>query len=159
MSEIDRNQIIEQLIGVFDEAFPHPQKPWSYFTDNVPGAGYDGLLATLTATQASQTRCNTTIVAHVNHMIFALETLTAWIRGERTFRDWTSSWNIHKVESEEWERMKSRLRESYIEARSALEQSALSSPESFGGAIGMIAHAAYHLSAIRHMIKCTDNDI
>ena len=158
MSEIDREQIIEQLVGVFDEAFPHPQKPWSYFTDNIPGAGYEELLANLTADEVSRSRCNSSIAAHVNHMIFALETVAAWIRGERTFRDWTSSWNVYEVESPEWERMKSHLKGSYMDARSALEQSALSSPESFGGAVGMIAHAAYHLSAIHHLLKCTDSD-
>jgi len=159
MSTIDREQIIEQLLGVLDEAFPHPKKPWSYFTDNVPDTGYEGLLASLSAGQASQRRCNSSISAHVNHMIFALETLAAWIRGERTFRDWTASWNVHEVDSAEWERMKSRLKESYLETRSAFAESALSSPESFGGAVGMIAHAAYHLSAIRYLLRCTDKDV
>ncbi len=44
MADISIKAAIGQLLGVLDEAFEHPQKPWIYFTDHGADAGFFGAI-------------------------------------------------------------------------------------------------------------------
>ena len=48
-----------------------------------------------------------------------------------------------------WAGLREKLREEYHELQAAVEDAALASESSLGGAIGVVAHAAYHLAHIR----------
>jgi hypothetical protein len=52
--DISMEVAIGQLLGVLDEAFEHPPKPWTYFTDHGADAGFFGALAKLSAADASR---------------------------------------------------------------------------------------------------------
>jgi hypothetical protein len=89
------------------------------------------------------------IAAHVHHVVFSLEASTAWIRGDRSSRDWQQSWSVGAVDDAAWARLQEQLRTGYGALRRAIEQQAASSVEAAGGAVGTVAHMAYHLGAIR----------
>lgn len=86
------------------------------------------------------------------HEVFALEAATAWIRGDRTPRKWRESWRVSAVDEPAWTRLREDLRREYTELSGAIERHAASGEEAMGGAIGAIAHAAYHLGAIRQKL-------
>lgn len=144
--------VTEQLIAVLREAVEGPPEKWSYFVDNDPDAGYLGTLDKLGAAEASRPIGGSTIAAHVHHILFSLEASTAWIRGDRSSLDWSESWRTRTVDEAAWSRMRESLRTGYLELRRAIESHAHDSEESVGGAIGAIAHAAYHLGAIRQKV-------
>jgi len=148
MAEITMDIVIGQLLGVLKEAFEGPQR-WGYFTDDGPDGALFGTLAKLNAEQASRPLGGTSIAAHVYHTTFGLEASTAWINGDRTSRNWPDSWRVSTVDETTWKKMLDEMRTRYVELNKAIESNASSSVEAFGGAVGAIAHVAYHLGAIR----------
>ncbi|NIM49043.1 MAG: hypothetical protein GTO22_07260 [Gemmatimonadales bacterium] len=153
MAAISLDDVIGQLVAVLEEGFEHPPKPWTYFTNNEPGSGLFGTLADLSAADASRPWGGTSIAAHVHHIIFGLGASSAWIQGDRTFRNWAESWSVSTVDDVAWSQLVERLRAGYEALRRSIESHASSSVESMGGAIGAVAHVAYHLGAIRQKLS------
>jgi len=152
MSGISLDEAVRQLVAVLHEAVEGPPEQWSYFTDNRPDAGYDGTLSTVTADEASRMISGTSIAAHTHHAAWAMARSAAWIRGDRSRWDWADSWRVSTVDDEAWPDLRDRLQRNYEDLRQAIESNALASDESFGGAVGAVAHAAYHLGAIRQKV-------
>ncbi len=152
MPEVSMNIVIRQLLSVLREGFEGPPESWSYFTDNNRNAGFFGTLAKVDAENASLPLSGTTIAAHVHHVIFGLNASSAWIRGERNPLNWHESWRINEVDDATWEEMLEQLSNSYKNLQQAVQSHASISEEAMGGAIGAIAHIAYHLGAIKQKI-------
>jgi hypothetical protein len=150
--------VIGQLQSVLGEGFEGPPGPWSYFTDNDPDAGLFGTLGKLSAADASAEIGGSTVAAHVYHVTFALQASMAWIEGDRTPRIWKESWRARAVDDAAWSEMLEGLREAYQALRVAIASHAASSLEAMGGAIGAVAHAAYHLGAIRQKIAILNEE-
>jgi hypothetical protein len=152
MAGISTEVVVGQLLAVLREGFEGPPERWSYFTDNSPEAGLFGTLGKLGGAAASRPTGGTTIAAHVHHLVFSLDASASWIRGERVQHKWAESWVVSTVEETEWLHLIERLRGGYQELRQAIEVHAMDGLEAFGGAVGAIAHAAYHLGAIRQKV-------
>lgn len=152
MSEVSIATVQEQLLAVLREAFDGPAQAWSYFTDNHPEAGTFGTLGSKTAREVSAITGGTSIAAHIHHATFALDASAAWIKGDRAPREWSESWSIQIVEESSWTEMRDRLGRAYERLRVAIEQHGMASAEAVGGALGAVAHAAYHLGAIRQKV-------
>ena len=151
MVDISIEVVREQLLGVLREAFEGPAQ-WSYFADPGPEGGLFGTLARLSAIEASRPIGKTSIAAHVHHVVFSLESSSAWMHGDRSSRDWSESWRISAVDDAAWSRLRDQLRAGYENLLQAFEEQAASSVEALGGTLGAIAHVAYHLGAIRQKI-------
>ncbi len=144
---------IGQIIAVLHEACEGPPERWSYFTDNSPDAGLFGSLGRCDVELASRAVCGAaTIAAHVHHTVFAMEASAGWIRGERAKLDWKSSWAVSSVDAEAWKDLNARLRAAYGDLTAAIREHGSDSEDSWGGAVGAVAHAAYHLGAIRQKL-------
>jgi hypothetical protein len=113
-------------------------------------SGILNTLKSLTVSQASQQYDNhPSIAAHVRHMIFHLKVAYEWIEGDHSKRDWKGSFLPQMVTQEEWSRLIvefNTAKETYLRVMKALPPDKLVSES---GAIGVIAHLAYHLGAIR----------
>lgn len=149
MPSVSTDVAVEQLLAVLAEAFEGPKQNWSYFTDQGAEAGLFGTLIGLNATTASRVWGGTTIAAHVHHAAFALAASAAWISGDRSSHDWHESWSVITVTDAEWRGLQQRLRDNYDELRKSVVSHGSTNVESLGGAVGAVAHAAYHLGAIR----------
>jgi hypothetical protein len=152
MAEIAPNIVIGQLLAVVREAQEGPPERWSYFTDNRSDAGFFGTLGPLTAADASRQVAGTSVAAHIHHAAWAMGATAAWIRGDRSRRDWKESWQVNAVDDAAWKRLVGELRRQYEELRQSIQAHALDGEEAFGGAVGAIAHLAYHLGAVRQKI-------
>ena len=149
---IQINEVLSQLLGVLRETFEGPQQSWSYFTDAGPEAGYFGTLRKITAIDASRTEGGSSIAGHIHHVVFALNESSAWIRGDRLPRDWKESWSIVTVNDPEWSLLIDRLQNEYTDLLDAVQTKSGQSIESMGGAIGALAHSAFHLGALRQKV-------
>jgi hypothetical protein len=152
MPEIRAAAIVGRLHALLREALEAPQVQATYFVDNRPGAGLFGAIEGLSAAEASRPIAGTSIASHVHHVCFALSDSSAWIQGDRSPRDWSESWQVHTVDGAAWEELQQRLRREYEGLLGVIESHAVSSEDAFGGAIGAIAHTAYHLGAIRQKL-------
>jgi hypothetical protein len=151
MAELSINDAVEQVLAVLREAFEGAQQ-WSYFTDHGADAGLLGTLDKLSAADASRPAGGTTVAAHAHHTAFGLEAVAAWVRGDRTPSDWPQSWRVSAVGDAAWARLRQELRTNYDELRRAIQEYAATSVEALGGAVGAVAHVAYHLGAIKQKV-------
>jgi hypothetical protein len=150
-SDLPAEVVRRQLMALLREGVEGPRERWSYFTDHGASAGFLGTLKEWNAVQVSRPGegGTATVAAHVHHVIFGMEASMAFIRGDRTPRNWGESWDVTAVDPSTWATMKERLREVYTLLLQTLQEADLTTDEAFGGAVAAIAHVAYHLGAIR----------
>lgn len=149
MPELSVREAIEQLLAVLREAFEGPSGSWSYFTDSGAESGLFGTLEKLDAAEASRASGGTSIAAHAHHVGFALAASAASLRGDRSAHNWAESWSVATVDEPAWRRIRDELRARYDDLRRSIASHAAGSLEVFGESTGVLAHAAYHLGAIR----------
>lgn len=112
-------------------------------------------LATISAAEASRPTSGScaTIAAHVAHMTYYIEILLKVIDGEKPETDWDHIWNtVHTVTPEEWTASQNALRDAYQQVRSVAADTTWQDERQIGGALGLVAHNAYHLGEIRQML-------
>jgi hypothetical protein len=98
-----------------------------------------------------------TLAAQVKHVTFYLDVLEKAIRTQQFERqDWDKTWReTNAVTPQEWDALKSSLRESYDRVKALInETTEWSGERQIGAAIGFIVHTAYHLGEIRQAL-CT----
>ena len=152
---VDADVVVKALRAMLNEAFAEVKG--SFLDKNT------SILETLDGPSASEvskpiSAQGTSIAAHVNHLNFYLdEVLYAAEHGQRDI-DWDASWQVERVSDEEWANLKSRTRRTYEQISQLMESL---TPElitlHLGGAISVIAHAAYHLGAIRQIMNVVKN--
>jgi hypothetical protein len=143
------------LTRMLREAFEGPPGPWTYFTDTAPGSGLFGTVDGLSATQASRVGGpgHTTIAGHLQHLTSSIALATRGLLGESPARDRSRSWTVATVDAAEWGAVRARLRDEYQRLLVAVETHAAWDEDAFGTAMGAIAHAAYHLGAVRQRLS------
>jgi hypothetical protein len=150
--QIAKEQFVQAFLFVLEEAF---EDVHGIFLDR--GTSIFETLGTISAEDASQpvsAHC-ATIAAHVIHMDFYMNLTLRWMRGERPEVDWSEIWRtVSAVTEEEWRASQQKLRATYAAIQDLARNTAWQSRDEIGGAMGLLAHNAYHLGEIRHAL-CT----
>lgn len=154
MTTIQSEHFTKALLIVLDETF-----------DNVKGIYLDRntslfeTLADITADEASVPvggKC-ATLAAQVKHVAFYLDVVNNSVRDPNYPRaDWGEIWRtVSSVTPEEWLAIQDELRANYNRILHLINTTpSWPSEREIGGAIGIIAHTAYHLGEIRQAL-CT----
>ncbi len=141
---------VQQLLG---EAYAGtPTQSW--FSDHGADSGLFATLTAITAHHASRTlvTSGSSIAGHTNHLRWSLAMSNALMRGEQPSRDWAESWTVSSVDDAAWLELQSALRLEFDTLQAQLENSFdPSNPMMTTAGIALVAHAAYHLGAIRQM--------
>lgn len=150
------NEILETLFTeVFEGEAPGADGTW--FVEG--GEAIVNTLSRLTADEASSQFSEnvSTIAGHVLHMTHYLQMSNAHGRGQSFEVDWEGSWRKQSVSAEEWgEALKALRVEKGLLLELMGQPNIAEIDEAVLGAIANIAHAAYHLGAIRqlfHIVK------
>jgi hypothetical protein len=153
-TQIQTEHFTKALYDMLDETFDNVH---GYFLDK--GTSMFETLATISAEEASAPvggKC-ATLAAQVKHVAFYLDVLEKAVRTQQfEQQDWDKIWReTSAVTPEEWEALKSSLRESYDCIKALINNTTeWSSERQIGGAIAIIVHTAYHLGEIRQAL-CT----
>jgi hypothetical protein len=117
----------------------------------------EGIDAETASRAASPSRSS--IAAHVDHTRFYLDVAQRSMRGEAVGEvDWKESWRMQRVTAEEWEMLKSHLRQAYTGILAAVKgQDAWDRPQDVTDSLAVLAHTAYHLGAIRQALGTVGN--
>lgn len=157
MSTMDIDRFRKAVLDLFAEAYQGPAEEWTWFvTHGDPNAGLFGTLAQLTAEEASTPAIEGghTIAAHTEHLRWSLAFANTFYRGEVPEQNWEESWAVQRVDEEQWQGLQAALREQYDTLYEAIGQHSDGSDEMFlRGTIATIPHAAYHLGAIRQLVR------
>jgi len=154
MSTIESELFTKALVSVLDEAFDNVH---GYFLDR--GTSLFETLATISAAEASIPvggKC-ATLAAQVKHVAFYLDVVDRNVREHDYARvDWGEIWRtVSAVSPEEWNAIQAELRDSYNRIINLIHETpGWTSEMEIGGAMGVIAHTAYHLGEIRQAL-CT----
>lgn len=149
--------IRETLFTLLTETFESGDNPdGTMYLDR--GAGLFDSLADVSAAQASQKVIpnGTTIAAQVNHSLYYLEVLEHYLQGKTPEKDWPGSWQPQTVDEAAWQALKSKLKTTYKRISTILEEQNEWDKLEDGFAIAI--HTAYHLGAIRQMLKMIEGD-
>lgn len=123
------------------------------------GSGNHGLLATLarlSAGEASRDVNGTSVAGQARHTALHMEVVVRWERdGDRGPFDWQGSFLPMEVSTQEWVGLQARVRQAYddLVAFARTQADPPATGDATGGLAGAIAHVAYHLGAIRQMVK------
>ncbi len=149
---IPAKQFVESVAYLLRETFEgSPEGQPSAFLDR--GVGIFATLGEMSAETASAEFHGTTTAAQTEHAKFYLDRLCEFINGRTESVNWDASWLIDEVNDAEWNALRESVRRSYESTLRCLADVPDWSGERVGLAIGMIAHTAYHLGAIRQIAK------
>ena len=119
------------------------------------GAGFFSTIENLNHETASRSfsEGSTTIAAHCEHTRFYLEFLTDYMSENFKMVDWKDSWNIKTVNEAEWNALRGQMQKAYQKVTDTFAEIEIWNDFKISGALGILAHTAYHLSAIRQIAK------
>ncbi len=152
LNQLDQKLFVEALFGVLDETF---SKVEGIYLDR--GTSLLETLNSITAEEASRpTRpSGTTIAAHTAHVDFYLKVIGDYMQGKAASKiDWSQSWLIKTVTAGEWEALNKQLAETHdrlIQLLKSFEN--WNDDKRIGGALAVIAHTAFHIGAIRQILR------
>jgi hypothetical protein len=159
MTDLSSTAVINSIVYLLTEAYTGPPDPSStWFIDNEPDSGVLGIIASVTAAEASSSvdgsgESGTTIAANVEHLRWSLAMMNAAIRGEPFEGKWKESWLLLAVDDARWDALRDELRAEFEILRQGL-QAQTDLPEQYlTGTLALLPHAAYHLGTIRQMIE------
>ena len=151
-TQIQTDHFTGALYALLDETFDNVH---GYFLDK--GTSMFETLATISAEEASVSvggKC-ATLAAQVKHVAFYLDVLEKAVRTQQFERqDWGKIWReTSAVSPEEWDALKSSLRESYNHVKTLIADTPeWSGMQQIGGIIAILVHTAYHLGEIRQAL-------
>jgi hypothetical protein len=150
--QIGQEQVIGQVQALLEETF---EKVAGIYLDR--GTSLVETLEAVSAKEASRpaVKGGTSIAGHVAHIRFYLRIVNDVIDGKQYERlDWKQSWLVTTVSESEWDELRQGVRDDYSYLKAHLAQCAdWRGEEPLSGALGIAIHTAYHLGAIRQMMK------
>ena len=119
------------------------------------GAGLFQTLERVTAEAASTpaTPGAPTVAAHCEHVRFYVLALYDFMRGATDKIDWGQSWVVQTVTPSEWDDLKGQLRRAYATVTEHLRRVEAWGDEEVGDGMAILVHTAYHLGAIRQILR------
>lgn len=154
-NHIEKGKFLGSLAYLLRETFEgSPEGQMSAYLDH--GIGFFPTLTKLSASDASREIASMTIAAQTEHAKFYLDRLCEYLNGRTEPVRWDDSWLIETVNDGEWDSLRDGLRKSYENALKCVASVEDWTEMQTGMAMGMIAHTAYHLGAIRQLAKMLD---
>lgn len=152
MKTVNQDDLTAALGILFKETFEGmPTKEEQVFLAH--NTGIFTTLGSLSAEQASKEINGVTIAAHSEHTRFYIELLDNYLNRDMRVVDFKQSWNVSTVTEDEWDDLREKLAKLYGKTSETLEKNDVWGLDTITVSMGIVAHTAYHLGAIRQMIK------
>jgi hypothetical protein len=149
---IPSKQFVESVAYLLRETFEgSPEGMPSAYLDR--GVGFFSTVDAMSAEAASQDVQGTTVAAHTEHAKFYLDRLCEYINGRTEPVNWEDSWLIETVNETEWDALRESVKKAYERTLQCLAEEREWTSMQTGMAMGLVAHTAYHLGAIRQLAK------
>lgn len=144
---------LRELLFELIEGPRDPKRTW--VVSNEAGSGLLGTLAGVSAEAASRPAGagRRSIAAHAEHVRVGLTIALAYMK-EQPPPSWHDSWRVSTVDAAGWQSILDGLRQVSREIGEHLTPERLPMPPSaelLTGCVAMVAHAAYHVGAIRQL--------
>ena len=154
MKTVDQKHFIKNLLALLKETFEgSPPQQASAYLDR--GVGVLNTVEKLSAADASRSisDASATIAAHTEHLRFYLLALLEFMNGRTEKVNWDESWLVKTVDETDWKLLQENVRRDYEIVIETVRQIEDWDDEKVGDAMAIVVHTAYHLGAIRQIIK------
>jgi hypothetical protein len=154
MKTINQADFTNSLFALLKETFEGTNTAFgTMYLDQ--GTGFFDTIDKIDAAQASRSarEDGATIAAHCEHIRFYLEFLSNYMNEKFTMVDWKDSWRVKTVTEAEWTALRGQLQKTYQVVTDTFNEVETWNDFKISGALGILAHTAYHLSAIRQILK------
>jgi hypothetical protein len=94
-----------------------------------------------------------TIASHCEHLRFYIMALHEFMLGATDKIDWKKSWFAQEVTPAEWNILRENLRRVYTTIAEYLQSLEKWGDDEVGDSMAILVHTAYHLGAIRQLMK------
>lgn len=150
---IAKADFVKAVMVLFRETFEGIRtQDGAIFLDD--GVGVFTTLGNISAARASAETNANTIAAHAEHARFYLELLDNYLNKNFSVVDFKQSWRVRAVSEDEWDALRENLSKAYRKTSETFERGdAEWTLDTITVAVGIVAHTAYHLGAIRQMLK------
>ncbi len=152
---VPTDALLRPFLFILDEFAGHPPKttPGSACLDR--GTSWKQTLAAIDAAAASRPIVpgGTSIAAQTAHTAYYVELLEAGLRGEEWTSDWPGSFQPATVDEAGWRALQDRLQVAVERFRALVTSGIAWDERRLGDALGVLAHTAYHLGAVRQMVR------
>ena len=152
-----KDDFLKPLMFLLHETFEGSPATGSAYLDR--SVGVFSTLEKLSAEQVSRETGGITIAAHTEHLKFYLDRLCEFIGGRTEKVDWEQSWLIDDVNEIEWDALRGGVKKSYENLLRCLAEVADWKEDKTALAMGILAHTAYHLGAVRQMAKVVNREL
>jgi len=97
----------------------------------------------------------TTIAAHADHIDFYLKVISKYMVGGWGEKiDWSQSWLTKSVNEKEWGALKKKLSATHDDVMKLIKSfDNWNDDKKIGGAMALVAHTAFHIGAIRQIMR------
>lgn len=150
-NSIEKDAFLKAILYLLSETFEGSPETGSAYLDK--GIGVLNTIEKLSATEVSREVGSMTIAAQTEHAKFYLDRLCEFINGRTEKVNWEQSWLIETVNETEWNVLRDGVRKSYEDVLRCFADVPDWDEERVGIAMGILAHTAYHLGAIRQIMK------
>ena len=154
MKTINQADFTNSLFALLRETFEGTNTAFgTMYLDQ--GTGLFATLESIDAAKASRAAFEggKTIAAHCEHLRFYLEFLSNYMSENFKMADWKESWAVSTVSETEWTALCGQLQKTYQMVTDTFNEVETWNDFKISGALGILTHTAYHLSAIRQMLK------
>lgn len=146
----------EAIDLLLQEAYDGPPNPdTTLFVNNHPDAGVLGTVKHLNAEQAwyRPDGLSHSVAEHLTHMLFALNHASQCAAADQDLEaDWEESWSAGEPDEAHWQTLQRQLREAHLRMRMWVHaDETFATKQNIARLLAAIAHAAYHLGAIRQV--------
>lgn len=157
---IDVQALMRPYLFIFEEFAGYPPKtvPGNACLDRDTGWTYT--LAALDASQASWPVApgGTTIAAQTAHALYYVEVITQGMEGDEPPTDWPGSFTPAEVDETSWEDLCERMRAGLDQFRMLVSGRSEWNEDQLGDLLGALAHTAYHLGAVRQIVRAIGSE-
>ncbi len=146
-------ELAKEILYLLTETFESSIKDGNAYLDK--GTGIFMTLNAVNAEDASKPAFPgaTTLVAQTEHVRFYLVALEGFLNGTHVHVDWDESWTLKTVTPQAWDTLRADLHKTYTHTAELIEGFELWNEDELGDALAMLTHSAYHLGAIRQLVK------
>lgn len=150
---IETKYFTSNLLALLKEFFESPPAGGAACLDQKTGL-FD-TLDKLSAEQASKRIADApSIASHCEHLRFYNDLLVGDLQGRTISKvDWKETWAKQTVNESEWQTLKSTLQTQNQQLMEMLESFDTWNQDRVGNPMAILAHNAYHLGAIRQLIR------
>jgi len=107
----------------------------------------------ISAADASRSIGSATFASHLEHARHYLVELVGFINGNTEKVDWEQSWLVKTVDENAWNALRENVRRDYELVVQTFNRIEIWDDEKVGDAMSVVVHTAYHLGAMRQIMK------